>query len=193
MPTNAMPTNSKRPNRALYLFLGKALLLYIVWNLLYQGWISKHTLLEQQMTSSLGVVSSKLMNRLGYNTTAIDDFKDPQAAYSKILLDGQPLVLIAHACNGLTLLVLFIGFILIYPGDWKVKTLYILLGSILIYLINVIRILILLLNMIYFQGSFDFNHKYTYTIAVYVCVFVLWMLWANRFSKKTLYAYRVNG
>jgi exosortase/archaeosortase family protein len=82
---------------------------------------------------------------------------------------------------------------LAYPGDWKVKTIYILIGSIVIYLINVLRILVLLFNMIYYKGSFDFNHKYTYTIAVYLCVFVLWMLWANHFSKKNIYLYSIGN
>jgi hypothetical protein len=53
-----------------------------------------------------------------------------------------------------------------------------------VYVINLIRIQLLILNFKYSTLSFDFNHKYTYTIVVYLCIFMLWLIWANHLSMR---------
>jgi exosortase family protein XrtF len=103
---------------------------------------------------------------------------------SSVRFYGDPLIYVSDSCNALTLIVLFMGFILAYPGDWRYKLLFIPLGTVAIFFINVIRVQVLILNYMYFTEAFDFNHKYTFTIAVYLVVFWFWMLWANKFSKK---------
>ncbi len=173
-----------RGNKLLFFFLVKSLIIYTAWNLLYFGYISSKTRIEEKMTSTIALVSSRIMNAWGFHTYTLDTFDNGHFSYSEVILDNEPLLLIANPCNGLVLLVLFIGFIIAYPGNWQVKIVYILFGCLLIYLINLIRIQMLLLNLIYAEGSFDFNHKYTYTIAVYLCVFMLWMLWANYYSNR---------
>ncbi|QHT65761.1 exosortase family protein XrtF [Rhodocytophaga rosea] len=171
-------------NKQLYKFLIKALFLYVLWNVIYHSWISKDTKVEEKMTSSIALVSSRIMNWWGYNMQYKDYYENNHFEYSEIKYNNKPLVLIANPCNGLNLIMLFIGFIIAYPGNWRLKGVYIFFGSILICLINLIRVQILLLNSIHYQSSFEFNHKYTYTVAVYLCVFALWMIWANRFSNR---------
>ena len=55
-----------------------------------------------------------------------------------------------------------------------------------IYLVNLARVVVLALNHIYSNSSFDFNHKYTYTLITYAAIFGLWMIWANRLSGVSL-------
>ncbi len=179
-------------HKSLYLFFTKCILLYILWNTLFVGYLFKHTKVEEMLTSSLASVSSTLMHLWGYNTNAEDVYDvNNRFEYSLISLEDELLVLIANSCNGLSLIILFVGFIVAYPGYWKMKVIYCVTGSILIYLINLVRIQILFFNIMFDYNSFDFNHKYTYTIAVYLCIFILWMLWVNRLSSKnTLNMYK---
>ena len=117
------------------------------------------------------------------STPSLGSLSNNPTAVSAIWVNDKPTVSIANECNGVELMALFIGFILAYNGDWKLKTLYMIIGLISIYVINLIRIQLLIANSIYSQETLDFNHHYTFTIAVYACVFGMWMLWANKLSK----------
>jgi len=96
--------------------------------------------------------------------------------------DGIPVVLIEHGCNGLILMILFAAFVIAFPGPAKEKLWYVPAGVVSIYLINSLRVIGLAVNHIVSKESFDFNHKYTFTILVYGAIFMFWMIWVNRFS-----------
>lgn len=148
--------------------------------------------MQMWITSKTTAVSTWALN--GFYGEGTFTYKDkpaqnPEAdSASLVFKDNKPLIHVADSCNALTLVVLFMGFILAYPGDWRIKLIFIPVGSIIIFGINVIRVLVLIYNYMYWQAAFDFNHKYTFTIAVYLVVFWFWMLWANKYSKKRLTA-----
>ena len=174
-----------RAQKKLLFFLAKALLLYVAWNFLYYDWIVPRTALEEKMTTGIAASSATLLKVWGYLAEA-EHYYDPDGTYrhSEVLVNNMPGILIANPCNGLSLIVLFAGFIIAYPGNWKWKTGYILAGSLLVFAINLIRIQLLIFNYLYSEQSFEFNHKYTYTIVVYLCIFMLWLYWANHFSSR---------
>lgn len=174
-------------NKPVILFLIKAAALFVLWQVLYYGWLTTGTNLEMWLTSHTAAASTQVLRWLGYEAT-FQDFPGEigEQSYSLVRMGGKPLLSIADSCNALTLIVLFIGFIVAYPGNWIYKLLFIGVGSLVIFAINVIRALVLILNYMHNQATFEFNHKYTFTIIVYLCVFYFWMLWANHYSKKRL-------
>ena len=176
-----------KSNRQVITFLVKAAGLFVLWQVVYYSWLTTGTNLEMWLTSNTTAVSTQVLRWLGFAADYIDHpGATGKQSYSLITMEGKPMLSIADSCNALTLIVLFAGFIIAYPGQWLYKVLFIAVGSIIIFLINVIRSLTLIFNFMYSQSTFDFNHKYTFTIAVYLCVFYFWMLWANRYSKKKL-------
>ncbi|MEK6481680.1 exosortase family protein XrtF [Catalinimonas sp. 4WD22] len=173
-------------NKSLYLFLAKCAGLYLIWNIAYFGWIASHTNIEMWITSKTAMVSTRLLNLVGYEASYIDvpHSSESKQSVSLILVDEVPLLYIADSCNAFTLMVLFMGFIIAYPGNWKHKMWFIAAGCLAVFLINVIRVQFLIYNYMYYHSWFEFNHKYTFTIAVYLCVFYFWMVWANSFGKE---------
>lgn len=175
-------------NKTLYLFLLRCLGLYIAWSIIYLSFIKDHTDIELWLTSTTAHVTTQLIN-IFYTAGKFSYLDLPYAgeagqSVSQILLDAKPLLVIADSCNALTLMVLFAGFIIAYPGDWRLKFPFIAVGSLTVFVINVVRCIVLIFNYLYFRSSFEFNHKYTFTIAVYLCVFYFWMLWANRYGSR---------
>jgi exosortase/archaeosortase family protein len=148
----------------------------------YKNVFEKEGILIRQMAEHVASVSVGVLNTLGYNTAvhSLNGFD------TLITLDGQSLVWIDSGCTGLTLMALFAGFIFAYPGPIIKKAWYIPVGILAIYLVNIIRVVALALNHIMSRSSFDFNHKYTYTLVTYLAIFGLWMLWANRLSGVSL-------
>jgi exosortase family protein XrtF len=169
-------------NRVLIRFLITAGALYIVWDYVYKNVFEKEGILIRQMAEHVASVSVGVLNSFGYNTAV----RSLNGFDTLITLDGQSLVWIDSGCTGLTLMALFAGFIFAYPGPIIKKAWYIPVGILAIYLVNIIRVVALALNHIMSRSSFDFNHKYTYTLVTYLAIFGLWMLWANRLSGVSL-------
>ena len=174
-----------KSNKTLYIFLAKAAGLFIGWQAIYYLWINQHTNLEMWLTGKTAAVATTFLNWFGYHTIYINHPGElGSQSYSQIFLNGFPLLGIADSCNALTLIILFIGFIIAYPGNWWYRLLFIGLGSLFIFGINIIRSLVLIFNYMHFRSTFEFNHKYTFTILVYLVVFAFWMYWAFVWSKK---------
>lgn len=151
----------------------RSLIAFVLWMFLYHGIIAPDGRINQFLTNT--VISGTLvgLNIFGYESVRHDH---------SILIDGEPMVLVADGCNGLELFALYAGFIICFPGRIKFKLIFIPLGIALIYIINVLREITLALNYKFFRETFEFNHKYTYVLIVYIFVFILWRIWIKRYS-----------
>ena len=154
-------------------FAIKAIITFISWMILYYGFILPDGKINDVLTASVLDSSVMVLKWIGYNAHSADYI---------IYVDGQESVLVADACNGFELLALYIGFFLCFPGPIRFKIIFIPIGSLVIFSINIIREVSLVLNYNYFQQSFDFNHKYTYAFFVYTAVFLIWRFWLNNYS-----------
>ena len=159
--------------RLLKTFAVRAGITFVSWMVIYYGLIIPDGRLNNYLTQKVIDGTTVGLSILGYET---------KGEGNMVYIENQPVVLVADACNGLELFALYIGFLLCFPGKWKYKAFFIPIGLGLIFLINVIREIVLALNYKFFQETFDFNHKYTYVLVVYLFVFALWRYWLNRYS-----------
>jgi exosortase family protein XrtF len=166
-------------NRPLTRFLLKAVVLYLGWHLLWYNWLEPDGRVNHYLTYNTASISALVLNATSDHSFSLSPFSEQNTYLFK---DQVPVVLIEHGCNGLILMVLFAGFVLAFPGPWKTKLWFIPLGILGIYLINSLRVIGLAVNHMVAKSSFDFNHKYTFTILVYGAIFGFWMIWVNRFS-----------
>jgi len=164
----------------LYRFLTKAVLLYISWYVLYDLWLHPMQKLDLWVIGNLELLSTHVLSILGYTTIEASSVPNIRT----IGIDGTHGLWIGDPCNGLTLFALFSGFIIAFPGPLKSKLWYLPIGLITIHIINTIRIVALALIIYYFPDPdvLDFNHTYTFTLFVYSWVFLLWYIWAVKFS-----------
>jgi len=159
-----------------YFFL-KALLLYVLWYFVYDLWLYKVGWLDNLIIDNLILLSDKALNVLGYITFVnVHD----------IGIDGSHGVHIGSPCNGIDLMALFVGFILLYRGNWKVKIIFSVIGLGIIHMLNLIRVVSLIIVAKNYPTYLDFNHKYTFTIILYSLIFLGWVLWVKKFSKKSI-------
>lgn len=156
-------------------FIIKAVALILLWKLAYVWVIEDHTNINPWLTNLVGSSTSIFFNWFGQNSQ-FDGYA--------LTIGGLRSVTIAHACNGLELHALFLGFILITPGRPLIKVIYSLGGIVLIFLINVCRVYLLGLNYLNNLSTFEFNHKYTYLGMVYLLIFLLWIVWIEWINKK---------
>lgn len=157
-------------------FLLTLLLLYLAWFVIYNLWLHPKETLDFFVINITIVISKFLLESMGYNVfTGIERV---------IGVDGTGGLWIGDNCNGISLFGLFSGFIIAYPGKWWKKLIYIPIGIILIEQANVIRVVSLAILDTHSRAWTEFNHTYTFTILVYGFIFLLWMIWVNKFSSK---------
>lgn len=166
-------------------FFLKAAGLFVAWQLLYGLWIKPDQRLDNWLSYGVGKGAAVLMQLFGQEAAC------NKLANGSIMFywNNQQAVFIGNACNGMEVMALFLGFILLISGSWKKKAWFLPLGMGIIFISNSIRVALLGVNYLSSPDTFDFNHKYTYLIAVYSIVFLLWMWWVEHFSglrRKTI-------
>lgn len=170
---------NNRPTNLFYSFLIKAFGLYFFWYLVYEIWLHPMGTIDEAVINHLVNANNFILSLLGYSlipeTASVHDIR-------VVGIDGTHGLWIGDPCNGITLFALFTGFVLAFPGSLKTKLWFIPVGIISIHIINIIRIVALCIVLKYFPDSLEFNHTYTFTIVVYGYVFLLWILWATKFS-----------
>jgi exosortase family protein XrtF len=164
-----------KQQKIIILFFIKAIALYLVWYFLYENWLIKVGWADGLIIDNLVYLNEKTLSLLGYTTFVYGH---------TVGIDGSHGVYIGTPCNGIDLMALFAGFILIFNGNWKNKLWYIPLGLLIIHLLNLIRVLALTIMAKLAPEYLDFNHKYTFTIMLYGIVFLGWMLWVKYFAVK---------
>ena len=155
--------------------------LYLVLYLIYQFVVKRYTYYDQKFIGSIITVTETLLNLFGFKTFTVLQDHDVQV----VGIDGSSGVWVGSNCNAISLFILFVSFVIAYPGKIKHKLWYIPLGIILVHFLNIFRVVALAIIALKAPHTLGFNHTYTFTFLVYAFIFYLWILWANKFSKKT--------
>lgn len=171
------------------LFLGKALLLFILWKIIYGVFLYNSKLLDYPLTTHVAEASTVFLNNSmllsGFTTQRVYTGDEKSIIEASEIYHNNELVLyIADPCNGLELMALYIGFIVCMPSKFLRKVKYIILGILLIDIINILRCSGLIYLREYFHAYFDFAHKYLFKMVVYGATFIMWMVYSRKISLK---------
>tara|TARA_R110000868_G_scaffold3388_10_gene21924 strand:- start:493 stop:1083 length:591 start_codon:yes stop_codon:yes gene_type:complete len=173
------------------LFLGKALLFFIIWKLIYNVFLFDSKYLDQPLTNHVGNASVQILNSLGTMSGFVA--KRENSNYNEGVAEGNVLAIyhnnnrvlyIANVCNGLELMVLYIGFIVCMPSALWRKILYIVIGAVLLDIINILRCVGLIYLREYFHVYFQFAHHYLFNAIVYTATILMWMVYARKIQFK---------
>lgn len=163
-------------NKAVITFALKALGIFILWYIVYELWLLPDGRLDNWLSLNIVEVSSGIVQFFGYETWSVNRI---------IGIGENPGIELVDGCTGISAIGLFLGFILAYPGDWKNKVSFSLLGIGVIYIVNILRIVILVIIQEEWMEFFDFTHDYSTTTIFYVVIFFLWILWVGMNEKTS--------
>lgn len=99
--------------------------------------------------------------------------------YDILWITGSKGVRIDNVCTGLDLIVNFVLLIGAYPGDLKKKLIVIPIGVVLIVFLNITRVIALLHAQLNHSSWIKYDFHYLYNIAVYVVIFIMWMVYVR--------------
>ena len=133
------------------------------------------------MTNLVARQTNSLLNSIGYEAKVIPH---PNEASMKVIINGKFVARVIEGCNAVSIIILFLSFIVAFAGKLKTTFLYCFAGSIIIYAFNLIRIAILSAGLYHYPWRKEVLHNIIFPMLIYGTVFLLWMVWVNRFSKN---------
>lgn len=136
---------------------------------LYSEWIDKYGDYVTGITNSLVWGTRTFVGLLGYDTYTADNFV--------VRIVNGTGVRIAYGCVGYGVLAFWLAYILAVSRSWKFKLIWLLLGWALLWLINVIRIGLLLIA--YNKGwdmPLGIDHHTWFNIVAYSAIFIMMYL-----------------
>ena len=132
------------------------------------------------MTHLVARQTNTLLNSIGYDANILPHPNEPSM---KVIINGKYVARVIEGCNALSVIILFLSFIVAFAGKLKTTIFYGFAGSILIYAFNLIRIVILSVGLYHYPWREELLHNIIFPLLIYGTVFLLWMIWVNRFSK----------
>ncbi len=99
-----------------------------------------------------------------------------------VTLDGFAVRVITE-CTGLFEAVILISAILAYQARWSERLIGIVLGTLVLYAINVLRIAFLLIVGNWAPDFFDFAHVYFWQTLLVVFITAIWLVWIHYFVR----------
>lgn len=163
------------------LFLGTFFLTYIVLTFLYQRYLNGFE--ENKIDAITTMVS--------YNTQWVMQLFNDQSfieesathPYMKLFFNDKYVARIVEGCNAISVIILFISFVMSFSGKLKTTFFFVFGGSLLIYVLNVLRIAALSALIFYFPKQEPFLHGVLFPLYIYGVVFILWLIWVRKFSR----------
>jgi exosortase family protein XrtF len=132
------------------------------------------------LTNLTAKQTNALLNSIGYDANVLPHQSEPSM---KIIINGRFVARVIEGCNAISIIILFLSFIVAFAGKFKTTLLYCFAGSILIYTFNLVRIVILSVGLYNYPWRREILHSVIFPMLIYGTVFLLWMVWVNRFSK----------
>ena len=130
------------------------------------------------ITKNVSILTEKFSSLIGFNLSVIRDYNQ-----YKIIVENKFVARIVEGCNAMSVIVLFISFVIAFSGKWKQTIIYVFLGSVLIYFLNVLRIILLSILIFHYPNQENKLHGVVFPLIIYGVVFILWVIWVNNFSR----------
>lgn len=164
-------------------FILTFILVYVILSFGYKLYldVSEGTKYYPDYITNLTAKQSQLIiNSVGYEAHIAPHEAEPSM---KLYVNRKFVARVVEGCNSVSVIILFVSFIIAFAGTWKRTLLYILSGSVLIYSVNLFRIAILSIGLFHYPWRREILHTIIFPMIIYGMVFLLWMVWVKRFTK----------
>lgn len=166
--------------RFILTFLGT----YVVFTVFYQLYLNYFSSKEYYpdfITHLVALQSEALITTFGYESRVVASTYFPSM---DLYVNGHLVASVIEGCNAVSVIVLFVAFMLAFFGKLKTTLLYILAGMAIIYAMNVVRIAILSIGIYELPQYAHFLHEIVFPLIIYGTVFVLWIFWIRIYTKQ---------
>ncbi|NMH27559.1 exosortase family protein XrtF [Flavobacterium silvaticum] len=168
--------------RPFFVFLAKFFGVYAVLTVIYRLYLNTFDpskLETDSITWSVARQTKWFLELLGRQCELAAHSQQPSV---KLILDGHYIARVVEGCNAISVMILFVAFVIAFKGKWLTTALFIVSGIVIIHILNVWRIALLAMALLRFPESEGVLHGVIFPAVIYGVVLLLWIVWVNKFS-----------
>ncbi|OYU83576.1 MAG: exosortase family protein XrtF [Flavobacterium sp. BFFFF2] len=171
-----------RANLPFLRFLGVFFGSYLGMSWLYDVWLDQYLQTPGQLDSFTNWANDHVMWVLQhFDHSAKSLFVNKSSGYW-IFYHGKYVARIIEGCNAMRVMILFSAFVVAFRGPLKTSILFISVGIFSIHLLNIGRIAALSIALSRFPEFETALHDIAFPLFIYGCVFILWIVWVNKWA-----------
>lgn len=111
-------------------------------------------------------------------------FGEESTVNAGLIVSSEFTLMVGVGCEGSEPIALFLSALIAFPFAWKLKIPGFIFGTLILFFINLFRIVGLYYSGIHFEAMFDFLHGEIFPIIFIIIAMILWILWIQWASKK---------
>ncbi|SEP78929.1 exosortase family protein XrtF [Flavobacterium urocaniciphilum] len=169
-------------HKPFFVFLLKFVLFYLIFTLIYKFYLSQFEVQNNEVDNITKFVAEQTKSVLVAMGKDSDVLKHEFEPSYKILYSNKYLARVVEGCNAISVIILFASFVFAFSSTFKRTFLFIISGSLLIFVLNILRIAFLTIALYNFPKNEHFLHDIVFPIVIYGVVFLLWIIWVLKFS-----------
>jgi exosortase family protein XrtF len=163
------------------LFLATFFGAYILLTLLYQFFLSSFE--SHKVDTITRLVAQNTATVFSWFTEWVAMIESNTEPFFTLYYHQKGMLRIVEGCNAISVIILFVSFVLAFSGSLKNTLLFIFGGSLFIYILNILRIVLLTVLLFNFPEQLHLLHGILFPLFIYGVVFIMWVIWVNKFSK----------
>ena len=160
-------------------FIGKFVLIYVILVAVYNFYLSFFQNQTDIITYWTGKLVTGIYHILGTDAQSMPIESEPGM---KLILNGQYVARIVEGCTSISVIIMFIAFILSFGKNLKRTLVFALTGSVLIFIFNLFRIVFIGYILYAFPQYQDITHRVIFPALIYGFVIVLWLYFIIKYN-----------
>lgn len=164
-------------------FLLRFAVTYLVLTYCYTVYLDQFCIDNKEVDGFTRLVAEQTKSILNWVDPDAYIAPNPKEAGMKLFYQDRWIARIVEGCNAVSVMILFVSFVIAFKGRFQSMLWFIPLGIVCIHLANIFRIALLAIALYHFPNAEHLLHGVLFPLLIYGIVFLLWMVWVNRFSK----------
>ncbi len=164
------------------LFLSKFFVVYLLLTFVYQQFLNQYDVKKFEVDAVTKLVAKQsvfVMKCFDTSSKSTPNFLDTSI---KLYYKNTYVSRVVEGCNAISIMILFISFVVAFSSKFKPTILFLIFGISLIHLFNVLRIAFLNVLIHNYPNQKQLLHSVVFPLIIYGLVFGLWVIWVNKFS-----------
>lgn len=171
-------------NKQVILFLAKFFVVYFVLTGCYSWYLNStqektDVFACSPVTKMVTHHAETVTEWFGYDIYTDQNFQELSMMF---MVNEKYVVKIVEGCTSVSVMILFLAFIVAFSGKIKHTIIFGLVGILLIYLTNIFRIVVLSIIIYHYPQYQEIMHSLFFPAIIYGMVFLLWVIWVNKFA-----------
>ncbi|TDO78173.1 exosortase family protein XrtF [Flavobacterium chryseum] len=163
------------------IFISTFFAAYILLTVVYKYYLNSFEI--NDVDGITNIVGHNVYQLMHFFNCDIKIFKNISNPYLEVWYNKKYILRIIEGCNAVSVIILFISFVVAFSGKIKTTLAFILFGVLVIYIMNIIRVASLTILLFHFPEKEHILHGVLFPLIIYGLVFLLWIIWVNKFSK----------